>query len=169
MCQIICARRGFVSLTRVWGLLLGAVVLIAIGITIWRWETRLTVNTPLRIQPHSASQQAVFFVAEWTPETLGYGISGEKMLGVVVDGKPVFLAEEDGRRITEQTPFGTRGSKVFTGYIVSACIHMQPRRLCSPQTPGVARDCYVVVLDKVLGVLPLTESDCCKLVSAQER
>jgi hypothetical protein len=146
---------------------IGAVVLIAAAIAAYWWETRLTVDTPLRIRATADPQTAVFFVWERGTGGLGCGVSDAHMRGLVVEGKPVFLAEEDLPRIAKRGLFATRGNRPM-GYLVKARIHMQPRTLRYPSLPpeyDPYKQCYVAVLDWVFEVMPATEQDLRKLVS----
>jgi len=137
---------------------IGEVVLIAVGIAVCWWVTRLTVNTPLRIQATTAPQWAVFYVNGRPPGSLGYGVFGTDNRGMIVDGKPVILAEEDWPKIAKQGL--SYRDNCLMGYIVRGRIHMQPRTVRWTSVPGQPyRECYVVVLDWVLGVAPVTEPE----------
>jgi hypothetical protein len=145
---------------------IGAVLLIGAGIAIYGWETRLTVNTPLQIQATTGPQTAVFFIAERFPGSLGCGVSGADMRGISVDGKPVFLAEEDRPKVDKRGLLATP----LMGYIVRARIHIQPRTLRWSSVPGQPyRECYVVMLDRVFDAVPVTERDFRKLVLGPTR
>jgi hypothetical protein len=147
---------------------IGAAVLIAAGIAVHWWETRLTVDTPLRIQATANPQTAVFLVGERFPGSVGCGVWDVRMRGMIVEGRQVVLAEEDVPRISKAGLFSSRSDHLM-GHLVRARIHMEPRTLLNSSLPPQCDrhvPCYVVVLDWVSDVAPVTEQDWRKLIAA---